>query len=446
MDLDGRTRQGFNGNTSPPVCKYFVMGKCSYGVNCKFFHPSPGATPGAGGVGSKRNSSSPVTGRLGPTSASGNGEQRWGKQRTTAGSSANGHKNTWTRPTPKVHRTIPCKFWLHGDCHRGSACTFLHAHTTAPDVEMVNELKGHDKAVRCIMLPSGSTQLLTGSQDKTIRAWDCTTGQCVSVEQVEDDVGALLNEAGWLFAGQPNVVKAFQAGQAAISLPGPRGAVNALASFKGYLFAGCSDGQILVWKMPESPGGGFEAAGALAGHTAGIVTLQVAGDRLYSGSMDHTIRVWDLPSGGQCVQTLAGHTDVVMGLLCWGVHLLSCSLDGTVKVWEANAAGQFELKYTHEGSGEDGKTEAALAMCGSLDASSRPVLLVAYNDNTVRLFDLPQFSHRGTLFSNNEVRTIHVAPPGSSNIFFTGDNGGRVKVWRWLQAPPMAANGGSPGS
>lgn len=31
----------------------------------------------------------------------------------------------------------------------------------------------------------------------------------------------------------------------------------------------------------------------------------------------------------------------------------------------------------------------ALRMCGSADRAGKPVLLVSYNDNSVRLYDLP---------------------------------------------------------
>jgi hypothetical protein len=101
----------------------------------------------------------------------------------------------------------PCTFWLKGHCTRGESCNFLHAHTTAPDVEMKTQLVGHEKAIRAIVLPEGHTQLYTGSQDGSVRVWDCGTGQCTSVVPMGGDVGALIYAAGWLFVGLPNEVK-----------------------------------------------------------------------------------------------------------------------------------------------------------------------------------------------------------------------------------------------
>ena len=33
------------------------------------------------------------------------------------------------------------------------------------------------QAIRAILMPEGLSQLYTGSQDETVRVWDCSTGQ-----------------------------------------------------------------------------------------------------------------------------------------------------------------------------------------------------------------------------------------------------------------------------
>jgi WD40 repeat protein len=77
-------------------------------------------------------------------------------------------------------------------------------------------------------------------------------------------------------------------------------------------------------------------------------------------------------------------------------------------------------------------------MCGCNDGAGKPVLLVSYNDNIVRLYDLPTFSERGQLFSREEVRALQVGPGG---LVFSGDSRGTVKVWRWTGVQ-LAAGGG----
>jgi len=120
----------------------------------------------------------------------------------------------------------------------------------------------------------------------------------------------------------------------------------------------------------------FEATASLKGHTGSVVSLVFGAGRLYSGSMDNTIRVWDLENM-QCIHTLNKHSEIVMSLVCWDQYLLSCSLDQTLKVppfplfaifvslasnltcifltiiflsmqiWAATEAGDLEVAYTH---------------------------------------------------------------------------------------------------
>ncbi|KAL6580417.1 hypothetical protein OROMI_008441 [Orobanche minor] len=111
------------------------------------------------------------------------------------------------------------------------------------------------------------------------------------------------------------------------------------------LFAGTQEGTILAWKFNVAANC-FQPVASLKGHTLAVVTLVVIGNRMYSGSMDHSIRVWSLETL-QCIQTLPGHTDVVMSVLCWDQFLLSASLDKTIKVWAATEAGNLEVAYTH---------------------------------------------------------------------------------------------------
>ncbi|RZC60345.1 hypothetical protein C5167_022107 [Papaver somniferum] len=194
------------------------------------------------------------------------------------------------------------------------------------------------------------------------------------------------------------------------------------------LFAGTQDGSILVWKFVAATNG-FEPAAALKGHSASVVTLVVGGNRLYSGSMDNTIRVWGLETL-QCIYTLTDHTSVVMSVLCWDQYLLSCSLDKTIKVWALKENGKLEVIYNRE------EEHGLLVLSGMPDAQGKPVLICSCNDNTARLYDLPLFTERGKIYAKEEIRAIQTAPGG---LFFTGDGNGDLKVWKWTEQSPVAA-------
>ncbi|KAG0630698.1 hypothetical protein M758_1G197900 [Ceratodon purpureus] len=468
------------------VCKYWQDGRCYKGDECQWLHPGNAGTTGRGSSGGngKRQANNAYDARSvirdnharsesqqqggwggygGGGFSSGSNQQqqqqhggqgrarnssaRWGRRGGGGGRGGHGqrdggrvygHEGGGGGGGARAHapKQKPCTYWLKGNCTRGESCNFLHAHTTAPDVEMKTQLVGHEKAIRAIVLPEGHTQLYTGSQDETVRVWDCTTGVCANVAPMGGDVGALIYAAGWLFVGLPNEVKVVNMTTLhQQSLSGPKGQVHALAvTDEGLLFAGTQDGTILVWQFNTATNE-FVPAASMSGHTGPVVTLMLIGSRLYSGSMDKTIRVWEIASV-QCVQTLEGHTGVVMDLLCWDSFLLSCSLDGTVKIWTLNTAGQLELTFTHpeEDSQADSRNvtlAGALKMCGSSDKAGKPVLLVSYNDNSVRLYDLPTFTERGQLFSREEVRALQVGP---NHLVFSGDSSGDVKVWSWVEA------------
>lgn len=230
----------------------------------------------------------------------------------------------------------------------------------------------------------------------------------------------MITEGPWLFVGIPDSIKVWNTQTGAeMSLPGPTGQVYALVAANEMLFAGTQDGRILVWKFSAATNC-FEPATSLMGHRVAVISLVVGGMKLYSGSMDNTIKAWDLTTL-QCVQTLSDHTNVVMSLLCWDQFLLSCSLDNTVKIWVTNNE-QMEVTYTHN---ED---HGVICLCGMLDAVGKPVLMCALNDNSVRLYDLPSFHERGRIYSVQEVRSMGAGPSG---LFFTGDGTGELRVWQW---------------
>ncbi|XP_052177819.1 zinc finger CCCH domain-containing protein 17-like isoform X14 [Diospyros lotus] len=180
---------------------------------------------------------------------------------------------------------------------------------------MITKLEGHCKAVMGIALPSGSNKLYTGCKDKTIRVWDYNTGQT-------------CNE---------------------LTLTGPVGQVHAMATTDDMLFAATQDVTILAWKF-RSENEHPELVASLKVHSCAVISLAIGANMLYSGSMDNTIRVWDLNTL-LCVQTLQGHTGSVMSVLCWDKYLLSCSLDGTIKAWGATKAGDIEMIYSHKEHG-----------------------------------------------------------------------------------------------
>ncbi|KAI3871988.1 hypothetical protein MKW92_024715 [Papaver armeniacum] len=313
-----------------------------------------------------------------------------------------------------------CKFWMAGKCSFGKRCKFLHQWFVSDDFTMLAQLAGHEKkkSITGIAFPMGSNKLYSGSKDGTLRVWDCQTGKSAAVSSLGSEVGCVISEGPWVFAGIKDCVRAWNIQtNSEFSLSGPSGLVYALALGNGMLFAGTQDGRILVWKFVAAING-FEPAAALKGHSASVLTLVVGNNTLYSGSMDSTIRLWALETL-QCIYTLTDHTSAVMSVLRWDQFLLSCSLDKTIKVWAKTESGKLEVTYTKQ------EEHGLLALSGMPDAQGKPVLMCSCNDNTVRI-----------ICAKGEIRAIHTALGG---LFFTGDGNGELKVWKWTEQSPATA-------
>ncbi|KAL5980942.1 hypothetical protein ACLOJK_028862 [Asimina triloba] len=139
------------------------------------------------------------------------------------------------------------------------------------------------------------------------------------------------------------------------------------------------DGSILVWKFNNGENS-FEPTASLLGHSSNVVSLTVGGQRLYSRSLDNTIRVW-----------------------------------------ASTESGNREVTYTHNAE------HGVLFLCGTYDLQAKPVLMSAFDDNSVRLYDLPSFIERGKVLSKDEIRSTQ---SGQDGLFFTGDGEGVLKVWK----------------
>ena len=299
-------------------------------------------------------------------------------------------------------------------------------------IDKLAELHGHEDLVRVVTPvtePSGRQVLYSAGQDCSVRVWDLSlprNQQCTNCVTVGADVGSVLVASGWLFVGIPGRVKAWNMSDGRqVDLVGHQGQIHSIVPYteQGMIFSGGEDRSILAWRFNQQTSA-FEQVGAMHGHSGAILELQVVGNLLFSGSMDGTIRVWDLNSA-QCIHTCQAHNMPVMGILVWENHLLSCSLDGTIKVWTWNAPN-LDLTYTH--TVIPNEQVGVLGMCGSLNAQQKPVLVSACNDNTIRFFELPSFDSLGVLKQRKDVRCVSSGP----GAFFAGHSDGTVRAWKWV--------------
>jgi WD40 repeat protein len=256
---------------------------------------------------------------------------------------------------------------------------FLVAGTTAGEVWLwrvadrtpLVVLQGHTGMVMCVALSGDGRLLASGSLDGTVKLW-------------EVPIGRLLT-----------------------TLEGHTGGVNCVAlSGNGTLLAsGSQDGRVRLWEAPSGRLGESVCSlwanqgrllAMLEGHTGGVlsVALRTDGQLVVSGSLDGTIKLWEV-STERLLATLEGHSGAVwaVALSGDGQLLASGSEDGIVRLWEAPSsrpgesvcslwANQGRLLATLQGH-TGGVRGVALSRNGQLVVSSSL-------DRTIKLWEAPR--------------------------------------------------------
>ncbi|MBS0604679.1 MAG: WD40 repeat domain-containing protein [Verrucomicrobia bacterium] len=157
---------------------------------------------------------------------------------------------------------------------------------------------------------------------------------------------------------------------------------------------------------------GVYASHTLQGHDTVVSSLALDGQRLFSGSYDKAIKVWDLNTN-TCTATLQGHDNAVMSLALDGQKLFSGSSDNTIKIWDLNTNTCTATLQGHDNA----------VMSLALDGQK---LFSGSSDNTIKIWDLNTNTCTATL--QGHMRTVSsLAQDGQR--FFSGSYDKAIKVW-----------------
>ena len=182
---------------------------------------------------------------------------------------------------------------------------------------LVLDSGGHTAMVRKVLFTPDGRELITVSEDKTIRVWDVASGEPLRV--LRPPIGP--GREGMLYA-------------AALS---PDGRTLAVGGFP----PGSGKDGVAIYLISLSAG---RIERLLKGHAHLINALAFSPDgrRLASSSNDKTARIWDL-ADGRCEQVLQGHTKRIFGVAFSpdSRHLATASFDKTGRIWSV-ATGETE--------------------------------------------------------------------------------------------------------
>ncbi|KAI1120105.1 hypothetical protein F5Y10DRAFT_290315 [Nemania abortiva] len=185
-------------------------------------------------------------------------------------------------------------------------------------------LSGHRADVYSLAFAPNGEKIVSGSGDRTVKVWDVDSSSCIME-----------------FSGPSNL---------------GRGITSVAISDKHIAYGSLDRGVKVCDSITGAQVSHLEEP---HGHQDSIysITISPDGGTLISGSLDKTIKMWDLndlevtrdnkATTGRLIRTLEGHRDFVLDtqMTCDGRSIISASGDGTVHFWDTRTGyPQFVLK------------------------------------------------------------------------------------------------------
>lgn len=176
-----------------------------------------------------------------------------------------------------------------------------------------------------------------------------------------------------------------------------------------FLATGGSDRKVKIWRISDSS---HSIVSTLLGSNASITSIDVEGDSILASSNDYATRIWSI-SDFKSRRTLTGHSAKVLSakFLGDGYKVASGSMDRTIKLWDVQL-------------GSCSRTYFAGSSCYDLVYSNYQIIS-GHFDCKIRCWDLRQPNHNestGQSVLQSKITSLDISKDGTKLLCSLRDN------------------------
>jgi WD40 repeat protein len=300
---------------------------------------------------------------------------------------------------------------------------------TSPDEPLIRTFTGHRGSVWSVAVTPDGEQVISGSQDGTLKIWNLNTGKLVRKIAAHDGsinaISTTLDGLQVISGSHDKTLKVWnlKTGELVDTLTGHYGSVNAvvLTPDGSKLISGSSDCSLKVWDLKSA-----EVLYTLVGHRASVTAATIVFTQnkqwVISGSYNDTLRVWNLETREE--ELTLGESDMVWSIAAThdGQRVISASQNGTLSVWKV---GTWEKECTLKGHSEPVRTVAV--------TPERKQIISGSSDGTLKIWKIGTWENEATFTAHTAwVLAVAVTPDGKQIISASGNNLSNenlLKVW-----------------